>query len=144
MSASKPRRYAEDTEVPVARSKLEIDALLRTHGAKAIATIWDSDRYALMFEMRGRRVRLDLRAPDPKEFSSTRAFEKEERRRWRVMLVTLKMKLEVVASGDTDFDAEFLAYLVLPDGRTSIGARMIGDLDRALEGRPMPPLLGGG
>lgn len=134
-----PRRYAEGTSVSVDRSKAEIDHLLRAHGATACATMWAKDRFVLAFEMRARQVRLDVPAPDPKRFPGDK-WDREQRRRWRVLLLILKAKLETVRDGDADFEAEFLAYLVLPGGAT-IGERVLPDLERAIAGHGLPALL---
>lgn len=135
-------KYAEGTSVPVERSRQEIEALLRKHGATGFATSWDKDRYVLMFELKKRRVRFDLPAPDAKTYRDTRKWEAEERRRWRALLLIVKAKLELVASGDADFESEFLAQIVV--GGQTIAERILPGLEEALAGHPLPPLLGSG
>jgi hypothetical protein len=136
----KPHRYAEGTEVPVERTRAEIERLLRAHRATGFATMWDKDRFGLMFELNNRRVRFDVPVPSPKEYPTQKRWDAEERRRWRALLLILKAKLELVASGDADFDSEFLANLVLPGGET-IGARVLPSLSNALDTGNMPPML---
>jgi response regulator RpfG family c-di-GMP phosphodiesterase len=46
----------------------------------------------------------------------------ETRRRWRCLAMVIKAKLEVVASGISSFEEEFLAHVMLYDGRTVGGA----------------------
>jgi len=41
------------------------------------------------------------------------------RARWRALLLCIKAKLEAIESGITEFEDEFLPYIVLPDGRTA-------------------------
>jgi hypothetical protein len=41
------RRFAEDTRVPVDRTKQELERLLRAHGAEGYATGWDALLFAL-------------------------------------------------------------------------------------------------
>ncbi len=135
--------YAAQTSVPVERSKQEIEQLVRRHGANAFAAMWSGERYVVLFEMRGRRVRLDVPAPDAKKFPRGQKFDQEQRRRWRVLLLLLKSKLEMVAAGDADFDAEFLAYLALP-GDATVASRVLPELDRILKGGALPPMLPGG
>lgn len=139
------RRYAEGTSVAVDRSRAEIEKLVRRHGAAAFASMWARDRYVVGFEMHGLQVRLDVPAPDAKRFRTSQKWEAEQRRRWRVLLLLLKAKLEMVASGDADFQSEFLAYLTLPGGKT-VGQVVLPDLERAIAGEGLPPLLpaGGG
>lgn len=138
-----PRRFAEGTSVSVTDSRAAIEKLVRTHGASGFASSWDRDRYCIMFELRGRRIRFDVGAPDPKKYRIQKKWEAEERRRWRALLLILKAKLELVASGDTDFEAEFLANLVLRDGAT-IGSRLLPTLTDTLDSSRMPPMLTNG
>lgn len=105
--------------------------------------MWDGGRFVVAFEMRGRQVRLDVPVPDKKKFNTTDKWEREERRRWRVLLLLLKSKLEMIAGGDADFECEFLAYLVMPGGQT-IGQRILPELERAISGHGLPALLPAG
>jgi len=140
---TKPRRYAEGTSVSVASTREELERLVRTHGASGFASSWDRDRYTIMFELRGRRVRFDVQAPSAKEYREQKKWEAEERRRWRALLLILKAKLELVSSGDTDFEAEFLANLVIAGGQT-VGSRLLPTLTEVLDTGKMPLMLGGG
>jgi hypothetical protein len=140
---TKPRRYAEGTDVPVERSRAELEKLLVQHGATAFASGWTRDRYVAQCEMRGRRLRFELVPPSVSDFPKTPAWKAEERRRWRAMVLHVKSKLEMVAEwDDAEFDAEFLRHLVLPSGET-VGDRILPELDRVLSGAKMPPLLPG-
>ncbi len=139
---TKVARYAEGTAVPIEKSRLEIEALLRKHGAVGIATSWDKDRYALLFDLKKRRVRFDIPAPDPKTYRDTKRWEAEERRRWRALLLIVKAKLELVASGDADFEAEFLAHLVI--GGQTVAERLLPHLEEAAASGVLPPLLPSG
>jgi hypothetical protein len=56
------------------------------------------------------------------------------------LALCIKAKLEAVEAGIVTFDEEFFAHIVLPGGQT-VGERLIPELGRALEGRPLPPLL---
>lgn len=140
--AMNPHRYAQGTSVPVEKTKSEIERLVRGNGATGFATAWTGDRFSIAFEMKNRRCRFELAAPDRKKFHSVGKWEAEERRRWRALLLIIKAKMEVVASGDADFEAEFLANIILPDGHT-IGERIIPALDGTMDGKPLPPLLPG-
>lgn len=124
-------RYAEGTTVPAERSQQEITALLRGFGARNVAVGWGDDRAVVEFEARARRIRIMVALPvDASGFTRTAtgrartrvqaetAWQAEIRRCWRALLLVLKAKLEIVESGITDFDREFLANTVLPDGST--------------------------
>ena len=134
------RRFAAGTEVPVERSRSEIQRLLKRYGATRFVTGEDPGRYSLTVDIRGRWYRFqvimpalaDFRRPNGRLFTDSaqksRAWEAEHRRRWRVLGLLLKAKLEATApdpedktekAEDTDdFDREFLPYLLLPDRST--------------------------
>lgn len=125
-------RYAEGTTVAPEKSQQDIVAMLRKYGARRIATGWDDDRALVGFEAHERQIRFVLQFPPLKtpEFWKTAggrsrdaagargAHEAEVRRRWRALHLAIKAKLEVVQTGIGEFESEFLAYVVLPDGRT--------------------------
>lgn len=139
------RRYAENTSVPVSRSREEIEKLLRGHGATGFMYGDTNGRAMLAFEMRDRRLRFDVPLPVlNKSRSNVNEVARETRRRWRAMLLVLKAKLEAVASEIVVFDAEFLAHIVI-EGNTTVGDRMVPAIPAALKsGGKLPPLLGEG
>jgi len=47
-----------------------------------------------------------------------RAYEQAVKQRWRAMALIVKAKLEAVEAGIVTADDEWLAYTLLPDGRT--------------------------
>jgi hypothetical protein len=62
------------------------------------------------------------------------------RQRWRALLLVIKAKLEAVQGGITEFDAEFLPHIVLPDGQT-VGDWIIPQVNTAYELGEMPQAL---
>lgn len=121
--------YAEGTAVTPERSQMEIAALIRKYGASSFITGFDGDRALVEFIANDRRIRFVLDLPtDPKKFGTTptgRAardphskMEDEVKRRWRALALVIKAKLEVVATGISTFETEFMAQTVMPDGRT--------------------------
>lgn len=124
--------YASDTSVSVARSKAEIEDLLGRYGADAFVTMTKADRAVIGFSINGRQVRFDLPVPsrDEERFQlrshgrrtaatrSAEAWEQECRRLWRAMALVIKAKLEACASGIVTFEQEFMAHIVLPNGKT--------------------------
>ena len=54
--------------------------------------------------------------------------------------MVIKAKLEAVESGISIFEEEFLAHLVLPDGKT-VGQFMLPQVEAAYETGKMPKLL---
>lgn len=150
-------RYAENTQVSSDRSRAEIEKTLRRYGATAFAYGWDTEAATLMFEIANRRVMFRLPMPDPsdKAFTLTptrkarsssaaeAAYEQAVRQRWRALALVIKAKLEAVAAGITTVEQEFLAHIVLPDGRT-VGQHTQPVIAAAYETGEMRPMLPGG
>lgn len=128
--------------MPIERSRTELEALLVKHGATAYVAGWQDDRHVIKCQLKGLRLRFDLAAPSHDEFGSVRRWQAEERRRWRALVLHVKSKLEIIESGDADFETEFLGYLELPSGET-VASRVVPELERALQGGKFPPLLPG-
>ncbi|HUW30193.1 MAG TPA: hypothetical protein VM223_01130 [Planctomycetota bacterium] len=124
--------YAENTSVPVDRSKAEIERVLARYGATGFMYGIRPEKAVVAFEANDRHVRFILPMPDPSapEFRTTptgrsrkgdavnSAFEQEVRRRWRALALAIKAKLEAVDTGITEFEDEFMAHIVMPDGKT--------------------------
>lgn len=149
--------YASGTTVSVERSRAELERLLRQHGATQFVSAWDEERGLSIFgfTMHDRQVRMEVYDPDPACFAETdggrkrkpeqieRELEKERRRQWRVLILLAKAKLEVIASGDSSVEREFMADLVLPTGKT-MEAWAAPQLAVMYRDGKMPPLLPGG
>lgn len=149
--------YAKGTQVSIERSRAEIEMLVKRYGASRFATGWDTDSSVIFFEHGGKRIKFVLPLPDardPKwrrtptgrirrnERVASAAYDDECRRRWRALGLVIKAKLEAVQSGIATFESEFLAHVVLPNGRT-VGEELVPMLDKLTNGAaPLPPLLG--
>jgi hypothetical protein len=108
------RRYAEDTDVSVSKSQGEIRDMLRKAGAGRIAIMDELDGSAvIMFEHGSRGYKLAI-AADPKAKNPAQ----EERRRWRVLVLLVKAKVNSVIEGVTTIEREFFADTVLPSGKS--------------------------
>ncbi|MBL4836178.1 MAG: hypothetical protein JKY34_01260 [Kordiimonadaceae bacterium] len=113
---------------------------------------WDNEQAVLGFRMGGRQVKFILPMPNPADFTRTlkgkertnesalKAHEQAIRQKWRAMALVIKAKLEAVESGITEFDDEFMAHIVLPDGSTA-GQFMRPQIKLAYEKGDMPALL---
>lgn len=122
--------YAKGTEVPVSRSRDEIERTLARYGASTFAYGWDSGRALIEFVVDRRRIRLTVPLADraahkvgPGYRSRTPAqidkiVDQIARERWRALLLVVKAKLEAIESGISTLEDEFLAFTVLPNGRT--------------------------
>lgn len=148
-------RYAENTDVTAERSRGEIESTLQRYGASAFMYGWDEDQAVIQFKAHERHVRFLLPLPDraAPEFTHTPGrnlertpaqalteWEKACRQRWRALALVVKAKLEAVAAGITEFEDEFLAHVVLPDGTTA-GAWLRPQIAEAYESGAMPTFL---
>lgn len=146
-------RYAKDTKVSVATSKMEIERILERYGAAQFMSGWNADRALIAFTMHKRQVRFILPMPDrhAREFTHhsrgvrTEAaahaeWEKACRQRWRALTLVVKAKLEAVESGISIFEDEFMANIVLPGGRT-VSDEIRPSIAAAYETGSVQPLL---
>lgn len=151
--------FAENTSVPIERSRAEIERLVAAAGATRFSSGWEADRAIIVFFLRERFVRFELAYPAPSDprlqtkrngrIVETSAavlaqrLDQERRRLWRCLLLTIKAKCEAVSSGIVTFEQEFLSYVILPDGRTvaDAAAPMIAE---AYATGKTPLLLGDG
>ena len=147
-------RYAADTAVSSDKSQQEIQRTLRRYGADQFVYGWTDTRALIGFSLSGRQVRMYLPMPSRKEFTSTptgkprsvssidNAYEQAIRQRWRALALVVKAKLEAVESAITTFDEEFLAHIVMPNGRT-VADEVIPKMTAALAGESVPALMPG-
>lgn len=149
--------YAQETRVPVSRSRAEIEAIVTRYGATTFASALAPDMAMVIFELKERRVRFELPLPKKVEFGTRvvrgnkvqatpeqidAAWEQACRQRWRALALCIKAKLEAVDSGITTFEDEFLAHIILPGGEL-IGRWMKPQLEESFRTGKMPPLLPG-
>ncbi len=151
-------RYAAETEVSSEKSKAEIEGLLSKYGATSFASGWKDQQAVIAFAMCGRQVKffLPLPAKDLKQFTHTnhetprlrseadshKAWEQATRQRWRALALVVKAKLEAVASGITSFEEEFMAHIVMPDGKT-VAEHALPMIAETYKSGKMQPLLAG-
>ncbi len=145
--------FAEGTTVQPETSQSEISGLLRKYGASGFAYGWQGAQAMVSFTAHDRQVRFILTLPtDPKAFlrspagkvrtpaAAQSALDAEVRRLWRCLLLAIKAKLEVVASGIATFEDEFLAHIVLPSGDV-VGDRIRPEIANAYAGLPVRNML---
>jgi hypothetical protein len=145
--------FAKGTKVPVSRSKAEIEALLMKHGATQYNAGWDAKLglSRVVFQLHDRMFRFDVPLPSPDGFRVTKgrskrsaadaqsAANKEHMRLWRARLLITKAKLEMIESGESDVNAEFLADMMLADGST-VRETIIPKIDKSYAAGLMPKL----
>lgn len=154
--------YASETTVPIDRSKAEIERLLDKYGADQFVSGWELGRALIGFRCHDRYVRFTLLVPDRKDkrfthrkrkgssfekprpdHAAREAWDQEMRRRWRCLALVVKAKLEAVETGITTFEQEFMAHIVMPDGRT-VGDHVTPKIAAAYKTGKMPKLLPAG
>lgn len=148
-------KYAANTEVSADRSRSEIERILQRYGADQFMYGWESTMAVVQFRAHGRHIRFMLEMPDPedREFTHTpnrgtrrtpqqaySHWEQATRQRWRALKLVIQAKLEAVEAGITEFEAEFLAHIVLPDG-TTVGQWALPQVAVAYESGSMPKML---
>ncbi len=149
--------------MPASKSKVELALLLERHGASQRGIFEEAGRGIVMFTMQGRQIRLAIKLPalaewlkpkdEPrgwwgwdakrKEAWARQQVEQGSREAWRRLLLVTKAKLELVLDGGGTIESEFLASILLPDGRTIHEALEPQIAASYADGR-MPPLLGTG
>ncbi len=154
-------RFAEKTSVSSEKSRAEVERTLTRYGADSFMYGWEGINAMVGFRMHERMIRfvIPLPAKDAEEYRYTpakkykrtederyKAWEQAVRQRWRALALVVKAKLEAVDSGITTFEEEFMAHILLPDGRT-VSDFMVPQIQAAYDKGDMPkmlPLLGPG
>jgi hypothetical protein len=141
--------FAEETSVPIERSKQHIEQLLLKAGAQGYHTGWqaasgdDPGWDAIEFLWNGRQIRFRL----PRHSVNVTRRDRRgrtmtpaqiDRQRWRVLFLVVKAKIEAVQAGISIFEEEFMAFIVTSSGHT-IGEVL---LPRIIGNQPL--LLGDG
>lgn len=151
--------YAENTSVPVERSRAEIETLIGRYGASHFGYMTGPGKAVIEFLAHKRRVRFVLPLPDPsdKSFServdgrskTTRQRSPEDawklweqacRQRWRALCLAVKAKLETVETGISTFESEFLSYIVDPRTNRTVGEVVLPQLAASYESKRPAPL----
>lgn len=147
-------KFAEGTDVPVDRSRSEIEALLTRFGADQFMYGWKGEAAAVAFRANGRHIRFLLPMPQATNRDIThtptgkrrsaseaqKAMDSEKRRRWRALCLCIKAKLESVATGIESFEESFMAHVILPNGQT-LAEHATPLIAHAYESGEMPALL---
>jgi hypothetical protein len=153
-------KYASETSVSVEKSRAEIERILMRYGASGFFSGFADNQAMVGFQIADRMVKIIMRMPDRddeefthymhsgtclKERTRDAALKKWEqacRQHWRALALIIKAKLEAVECGISTVEREFLADIVMPDGR-SFGEWAHPQVDKMYKGGKMPPLLPG-
>lgn len=142
--------FAEKTSVPVAKSKTEIEQLLRKYKATDYVSGWNGKQIFVLFRIENRLIRFQVATPDMETIKKQKkartplqiqnAMEQEERRLWRCLCLVIKGKLESVETGIETLEEAFLPQTVITNGET-FGEWAHRELDNAIAQGKMPQLL---
>jgi len=136
--------YAQDTSVPIERTRLEIERTLMRYGADGFYYGTTGKGAVIGFKYKGRVIQEPILLPHRDKFSALKSgetkWQQEHRRIWRVELLFIKAALEKVDSGLTTFENVFLAQTCLPGGQT-VSQVLEPQFQKMLSDGTMPKLL---
>lgn len=132
------KRYASETKVSVARSRAEIEKLLRNWGADAIRWTDHWRESAMVLEFLWRHEEADYLARFRMEIEEGSGAQVEH----RILLLWLKGCFNAVEAGLVEAEVIFLPFLVGTDGQT-VAQAALPRLRMLLEGSAAH-LLGSG
>lgn len=133
-------RYAKNTTVPVARSKQNIEELLVSYGIEESFSGRSPRGDGIGWKYKSKVYKMSVPVPS-KEDKTDKQYEQEVRQRWRILYMSMKMKLEEIDAGVISFEDQFLAQMSLPDGSTVADFMRLPENIRRLEKTQMPKLL---
>lgn len=148
------KSFASKTTCSVEKSKVELDTLLGKAGATSRGIMADDQggQAALLFRLEGASYRLCVPLPKLGDFPAKgdaprrwhewsdaqqakwryERWEQGCRTRWRVLILLVKSKLEIIRLGASTAQREFMADLVLANGKTvheviadGVGSRLL-------------------
>lgn len=148
-------RYAQNTTVPVDRSRAEIERTLLRFGASKFQYGWDGDHAVITFALHDRVIRFTLPLPDRNDPKFTKtaggrrdrstaaaaaAWEAAQRQKFRALALSIKSKLVAVDEQISEFEDEFLAHIVVPGGHT-VGQMVRPQISAAYASKTAPKIL---
>lgn len=144
--------YAKMTNVSVVNSQMEIQTILRRYDADRFGTMEDKEYIYIMFEYNSMLIQIRIKKPNKDEYSKTptgrlrssnqieHEYEQAIKQKWRILVLTIKAKLEAVESGISTLEQEFLAFITMPDGK-SISDHLLPNLTAIASTGKMPKML---
>jgi hypothetical protein len=147
--------YAKDTNVPIDRSREEIESTLKRFGANEFLYGWNDGMVLLGFSVEGRKYKFSLPMPDKNDPKYSRTpsgrarrsqvarddeYELDTRQRWRALCLMVKANLAAVEAGIMSIEQVMVAATVMPNGKT-VGDWLIPQINDMYRDRRMPSLL---
>jgi hypothetical protein len=146
--------YAAKTDVPVSRSRDEIEKTLSRFGASAFGYMASHEgQVAITFEVNRIRVLMRMQLPSRDEFrhdsrgklrtdsAIERDWEQACRQRWRSLANGVKAKLALIDDGISTVEREFLADIVVPSTGLTYGEMAIPGIAEVYQHHQLPPLV---
>jgi hypothetical protein len=130
--------YAQRTKVPVDKTRLEIERLVRKYGATGFASAWQATdknggKARVEFICHNRHIRLTVYVP---------ANEQKAQGKWRVLMLMVKAKLVAVDAEVVTFEEAFFADIVMPETGKTVYEAAREPVRLSYEKRKDQPLLG--
>lgn len=134
-------RYAKDTDVTVDKSLTDLRKVVQRYGANEFGFFDGESAGGVMFSLKGIRIKIAMKLPAAADYRKNRtgavmgttqakqAHEKAIRQRWRALVLVVTAKLEAVESRIETVEQAFMPYLLLPDGKTTVGEAVLGQIE---------------
>lgn len=147
--------YAAKTDVPMSRSRDEIERIVTRFGATHYGYLTEGSAVAITFEIKGIRVVMRMPLPDRSQFlrdkrgslrsdsAVGRDVEQACRQRWRTLANAVKAKLAMVDDGISTIEREFLADVWVPGANQTYGEWAIPQIAESYQRNELPPMLPG-
>ena len=151
-------KYAERTTVTPEQRRGEIERTLARYGATAFGYATSGDHAQVVFELGGRRMRLDVPLPSRSDKAFThlesqpwvkraeaeaeKRYQQAIRQRWAALALWIKAQCEAIDSRVVTAEQAFLGWVVLPDGLT-LAEKIAPSLEAAYASGEMPALMPG-
>lgn len=127
--------YAERTKVPVSKSKMDIEKLVKRYDAEAFGIMEIRGQTQVAFSINDRNILFKMPVEN--------ITDQQLRSMWRALLLTIRGKLESAERGIETFEEAFLANIVMPDGQT-VADHTLPAISNRYETQSNIPLLGRG
>lgn len=144
--------YANGTTVNPEKSQEEIKRTLRKYGAERFGVMEEREKAHVMFEYSGLLIQLTIEMPSKNSFLTTEngrsrksssievKYDQAVKQRWRALLLAIKAKLEAIECGISTIEKEFMAFVMMPDGR-SLSDHIVPRLYEIVNTGKMPKML---